>query len=76
MLSQFRILRKLEGAWDSADTRIVILPTVLFAVSGEQIANMARLVEEKDDDAAAFSEEDDAVDLAEEDDAAAFAEEE
>ena len=54
MLSQFRILRKLEGAWDSADTRIVILPTVLFAVSGEQIANMARLVEEKDDDAAAF----------------------
>ena len=28
MLSQFRILRKLEGAWDSADTRIVILPTV------------------------------------------------
>ena len=45
-------------------------------VSGEQIANMARLVEEKDDDAAAFAEEDDAVDLAEEDDAAAFAEEE
>ena len=36
MLSQFRILRKLEGAWDSADTRIVILPTVLFAVSGER----------------------------------------
>ena len=76
MLSQFRILRKLEGAWDSADTRIVILPTVLFAVSGEQIANMARLVEEKDDDAAAFAEEDGAVDLAEEDDAAAFTEEE
>ena len=54
----------------------MILPTVLFAVSGEQIANMARLVEEKDDDAAAFAEEDGAVDLAEEDDAAAFTEEE
>ncbi len=44
-LAQFRIVRKFEGSWEDAGTRIMILPTILFVVSAEQITNMKKLIE-------------------------------
>ena len=45
-LSKFRIIEKLEGVWEAADTRFLILPTILFVVSNEQISNMYRLIDD------------------------------
>ena len=45
MLAQFRIIDKFEGLWEDAGTRIMILPSILFVVSSEQISNMEKLIE-------------------------------
>ena len=45
-LHHFRIVEKMEGAWENASTRLLILPVILFIVSNEQISNMHKLVEE------------------------------
>ena len=45
-LHHFRIVDKMEGAWENASTRLLILPVILFIVSNEQISNMHKLVEE------------------------------
>lgn len=47
-LHRFRILQRLDGSFESPQTRLLILPTILFVVSNEQISNMAKLVEEKE----------------------------
>ncbi len=49
-LAQFRIVSKFDGSWEDAGTRIMILPTILFVVSAEQITNMKKLVEPKPDE--------------------------
>ena len=46
MLAQFRIIEKFEGLWEDAGTRIMILPSILFVVSAEQISNMEKLIEQ------------------------------
>ncbi|MDO5702660.1 MAG: DUF4194 domain-containing protein [Lachnospiraceae bacterium] len=56
-LSRFQIIEKLDGAFEAPDTRLLILPTILFVVSNEQISNMAKLVEQ-DASAAAHDEDD------------------
>ena len=48
-LSHFHIIDKLEGAWEAAETRFLILPSILFIVTNEQISNMAKLTEDTDD---------------------------
>ncbi len=45
-LSRFRVILKTEGAFDQPQTRFLILPTILFIVSNEQISNMFRLLDE------------------------------
>ena len=30
MLNRFRIIEKLEGSWEDAETKLLILPTILF----------------------------------------------
>ena len=47
ILHHYRIIEKMEGAWESADTRLLILPVILFIVSSGQISNMHRLMEEE-----------------------------
>ncbi len=47
-MHRFRILQRLDGSFESPQTRLLILPTILFVVSNEQISNMAKLVEEKE----------------------------
>ena len=44
-LAKFRVIAKRDGAWEAPETRILILPTILFIVTNEQISNIARLLE-------------------------------
>ncbi|MGI6009923.1 MAG: DUF4194 domain-containing protein [Ruminococcus sp.] len=46
-LQRFRIIEKGEGVWEAADTRFLILPTILFIVSNERISNMYQLIDEE-----------------------------
>ncbi len=46
-LNRFRIVEKPEGSWEDADTKLLILPTILFIVTNERISNMYRLLEEE-----------------------------
>lgn len=45
-LARFHIVRKGNGPWVKADTRMQILTPVLFIVSNEQISDMHKLLEE------------------------------
>ena len=47
-LARFRIIQKLDGVLEAPGTRFLILPTILFVVSNEQISNMEKLVEQKE----------------------------
>lgn len=46
-LNRFRIIEKPEGSWEAADTKLLILPTILFIVTNERISNMYRLIDEE-----------------------------
>ena len=50
ILQRFRILEKAEGTWEAADTKLLILPTILFVITNERISNMYQLIEEEDTD--------------------------
>ncbi|HHW71376.1 MAG TPA: DUF4194 domain-containing protein [Clostridiales bacterium] len=39
-LSYHNIIEKLEGVWEDPDTRILILPSILFVVTNERISKM------------------------------------
>lgn len=60
-LGKFNIIEKIDGKWESASTRLLILPTVLFIVSNEQINNMYALAESETSDEADEDEESDAL---------------
>lgn len=46
LLRQFNIIRKVDGKWEDPETRVLILPSILFIVTNEQISNMNRLIDE------------------------------
>ena len=48
-LNRFSVIEKAEGAWEAADTRLLIQPVILFIVTNERISNMYQLI---DDDGA------------------------
>ncbi|WP_130837790.1 DUF4194 domain-containing protein [Lachnoclostridium sp. Marseille-P6806] len=48
-MARFQIISKVDGLWESADTRILIRPTILFIVSNERIGNMHKLIEDDTD---------------------------
>lgn len=48
-LNRFRVVEKVEGAWEAADTRLLILPAILFIVTNERISNMYQLIDEEED---------------------------
>ena len=59
IMNRFRVIEKPEGSWEAADTRLLILPTILFIVTSERISNMYRLIdEERDKDLIPEDEED------------------
>ena len=47
-LNRFRIVEKVDGSWENADTRLLILPTILFIVTNERISNMYQLIDEEE----------------------------
>ena len=57
-LRRYNIILKREGKWEDAQTRFLILPTILFIVSNEQIATMSRLLDETEEDRVEDEDED------------------
>lgn len=53
-LKKYNLIRKVDGPWSDAHTRMLILPSILFIVTNEQISNLSELVKikEKDDEEA------------------------
>ena len=53
-LKKYNLIRKVDGPWSDAHTRMLILPSILFIVTNEQISNLIELVKtkEKDDEEA------------------------
>lgn len=49
MLNRFRVIEKPDGSWEAADTKLLILPTILFIVTNERISNMYKLIDEAPD---------------------------
>lgn len=45
-LNRFRIIEKPDGSWEAADTKLLILPTILFIVTNERISNMYKLIDD------------------------------
>ena len=43
-LRKFRLIDKQDGLWENPDTRIIILPTILFVVTNQQVSDLANLV--------------------------------
>ena len=66
-LNRFRLLQKLEGSWEAPETRLLILPSILFVVSNEQISNMKKLVDEKENSPELPNEYPDEMEMNEED---------
>ena len=50
-LYRYRVITRKEGAWEDPETRILILPTILFIVSNEQISNLAKLADPEEGEA-------------------------
>lgn len=46
-LNRFRVIEKPDGSWEAADTKLLILPTILFIVTNERISNMYKLIDEE-----------------------------
>ena len=63
-LNRFRIVEKVDGPWENADTRLLILPTILFIVTNERISNMYQLIDEEETGENEETEEDAADSLA------------
>jgi hypothetical protein len=45
-LARFHLLIRGEGNWEDSQTKLMILPSILFVVGNEQIAGMAKLLDE------------------------------
>ncbi len=68
-LDNYHVIQKISGSWEDAESKLLILPSILFIVTNERISKLSEMYETKDDAAeTAFSE-------SEETEAAAMAEE-
>ena len=47
-LNRFQVIEKIDGLWEEADTKFLILPTILFIVTNERISNMYQLIDEEE----------------------------
>ena len=45
LLSYHNLIQKISGAWENADTKILILPSILFVVSNEKIGRIFELLD-------------------------------
>lgn len=61
-LIQFNIIQKIEGALENPETKIVILPSILFAVTNEKIVSLSNMItklEENEEEEVEIDEETD-----------------
>jgi hypothetical protein len=47
-LAHHNVIEKVEGAWEEADTKILILPSILFIVTNEKISRIYEMLESED----------------------------
>ena len=45
-IANFNIIQKIDGAYESPDTKIIILPSILFAVTAESITKINENIKE------------------------------
>lgn len=50
LLSNYNIIQKVSGAWEEADAKLLILPSILFVVTNEKISRMYELLEAEEND--------------------------
>ncbi len=56
-LNRFQVVEKPGGNWESADTKLLILPTILFIVTNERISNMYKLIDDEEQEAGELPEQ-------------------
>ena len=47
-LNRFQVVEKVDGPWEAASTRLLILPAILFMVTNERISSMYQLMDEEE----------------------------
>ena len=47
-LNRFQVVEKVDGPWEAASTRLLILPAILFIVTNERISSMYQLMDEEE----------------------------
>ncbi|BBF43929.1 hypothetical protein lbkm_2617 [Lachnospiraceae bacterium KM106-2] len=50
VLAKFQVVSKLEGKWEDAETRCIIMPTILFIISNEKISSLYNLIGEDNEE--------------------------
>lgn len=50
LLANHNIIQKVSGAWEEADAKLLILPSILFVVTNEKISRMYEMIEAEDAD--------------------------
>jgi hypothetical protein len=48
-LDNYRVIQKIAGSWEDAESKLLILPSILFIVTNERIGKLAEMYETKDD---------------------------
>jgi len=49
LLSYHSLIQKISGVWESADAKILILPSILFVVSNERISRIYELLDNSEE---------------------------
>ena len=61
-IGRFHLVLKDSGAWERADTRYAIMPSLLFIISNERIRNLSSLVKDSPDDSEGDDTDEDTAD--------------
>ena len=48
LLSYHNLIQKVSGIWENADSKILILPSILFVVSNEKISRIFELLDQEE----------------------------
>ncbi|NLW48793.1 MAG: DUF4194 domain-containing protein [Firmicutes bacterium] len=50
-LDNYRVIQKIAGSWEDAESKLLILPSILFIVTNERISKLSEMYDAKDDQA-------------------------
>lgn len=57
-LEHYHVIQKIAGKWEDAESKILILPSILFVVSNEKISKLAEMLGSEEVEAAAATTDD------------------